>query len=458
MQLLDLPSELLGLCCDQLIRCPDVLDEWGEIEATSAHIRQTNLKALRLTCKQLEHIATTRLFADLYLLPTNESAKKLRHILEDQRLSQLVYSLSIRASLECDSGEKETLAASWDCEDEDDPEWDNVEDDEHHAIDSTGEVSAAFKKLLEAIGLFPKLRCIEIIYDHQVSGPSESHMGFNDDARESMEYRDTFFRKVLSALNHPDHPVRNLRTLSIVNLQDKVNVDIATSPDFEAVLSRLESLNLCIASETHEPAPEHAIDIQERHDFYSRDLQRYWLEPLQDFGRLTKLKLYGSIPWGYLPACDLRGFHFPKLTSLCLGHMTFTHDWQLDWILSHGSTLRSLILDNCPIIADADIDYKLDTKGYPILDHRRGTSRGRRHVTTWVYQSRWHEYFEKFRTDLPHLRHFATGHGPWDYCCGNDQVSSAFADAESLHLQLIAGRYCFLSRYVLIATSSKTRN
>ncbi|EDN92448.1 hypothetical protein SS1G_08311 [Sclerotinia sclerotiorum 1980 UF-70] len=44
---------------------------------------------------------------------------------------------------------------------------------------------------------------------------------------------------------------------------------------------------------------------------------------------------------------------FAKLPStwLELGNYSFSHDWQLDWILSHGETLQVLILDFRPIVS-----------------------------------------------------------------------------------------------------------
>lgn len=451
MQLLDLPTELLGLCCDQIVRSPDVRDEWGEVQETSEQISQTNLRALRLTCKQLSHVATARLFSHVYLHPTRESAQKAQQVLEDQHMNQFVHAISVRASLNTCVREPDCPRPSWDCEDEDDPEWECDGDDEEHAIDTTGELSATFKRLLERIGLFPNLNCLEIIYDHHATSPSQEHLMLYL-GRHTLEYafyRDTFLRKVLYALNHPDHPARKLHTLSIVNLQDAVNVEIATSQDFKTVLSRLKNLELCIVSECHADGSESDIHISERYDFYSGDLQKYWLQPLQEFGQLTRLKLYGNIPWGYFPKCDLRGLHFPKLTSLSLGYMTFTHDWQLDWILSHGATLRSLTLENCPIIPDAKLSHKLDKEGYPIVEQLHGFSRTESDYKRWTYASRWHTYFNKIRAGLPKLKRFVVGKGPWDYCDESDRASAAFAAADDLTLKLPAELYCQFQGYVL---------
>lgn len=40
---------------------------------------------------------------------------------------------------------------------------------------------------------------------------------------------------------------------------------------------------------------------------------------------------------------------FPNLRYLALGNHTFTQNWQVDWIISHGSSLVTLILEDCPI-------------------------------------------------------------------------------------------------------------
>ena len=67
---------------------------------------------------------------------------------------------------------------------------------------------------------------------------------------ELLPYRTKLLENICRALNHPQHTATRLRDLTIVNLQDVVDVRMATSKDFRAVLSRLNSLELRIA--THE--------------------------------------------------------------------------------------------------------------------------------------------------------------------------------------------------------------
>lgn len=122
----------------------------------------------------------------------------------------------------------------------------------------------------------------------QVSGPSNEDLA-PANHHEWTDYRETFFTKLLAALNHPEHPANKVHSLSIVHLQDLVSPDIATSPNFKAVLSRLDSVDLCVATEAYDPAPETEISISERHEFFTYDLIKYWLKPLQ--AQLVHLKI-----------------------------------------------------------------------------------------------------------------------------------------------------------------------
>jgi hypothetical protein len=51
---------------------------------------------------------------------------------------------------------------------------------------------------------------------------------------------------------------------------------------------------------------------------------------------------------------DLRPIHILRLQSLALGHYTFFHDPEFDWVVSHQSTLKKLCLDICFILHQID--------------------------------------------------------------------------------------------------------
>jgi hypothetical protein len=414
MPLLDLPDELLLLCCEQT----DMLAA----------------RALRLSCKRLAPLFTKRLFSHFHLLPTTDSANKARSILENRDLMPLVTTISIKASLD-----------EWDSNVDSHPTWDVTSwadddledpDQEKYGIDLNGEPSHAYKRMLNDIGLFGNLRRVEVVFDW------DAHCDDNDvsgNHKEWTAYRDPFLKSVFAALNHSDHPAGKVHSLCIHNLADLSNYELLKSDDFKTVISRLDTLELSIAAEECESAPESEIEYPERHIFFGKDLIEYWLAPTQS--KLVNLKIYSNCYWGYLPKCDFRPLHFPLLQSLAFGNMTFTHDWQLDWILSHGKTLQSLTLDDCPIVHDALMtDYQTDPERYVILqDHAILQSADTE--THWSYAPRWHDYFAKITTGLPYLQRFGIGHGPWNSCYGEDKTTAPFLAAAELPARLRASRY-----------------
>ena len=409
MQILDLPDELLVLCCE--------------------HVDMLAIRALRLTCKRTVPMATKRLFSHVHLVPTTDSANKARNILEIKDLMPLVTTISIKTSLE------EIEHPTWDIESptDDDPQ---DPDQEEHGIEIDGEVSHVFKALLNDIGLFKNLRRVELKFDWEVVG---LHGYDSGNHKEWKEYREPFLRNFFRALNHSEHPASKLHSLSIVNLHDVSDYETLRSDDFKAVLSRIDTLELCIATEEQSAAPESEIEYPERHQFFGIDLIELWLAPVQQ--NLVNLKIYSNCYWGYLPKCDLRTLHFSKLKSLAFGNMTFTHDWQLDWIISHGRTLESLTLDDCPIVHDAMVAETLDPERYVKLQDDKTLLWDPDIETTWSCSSRWHDYFRKMTTGLPRLQHFGLGHGPWGDDIGEDNTALAFEASASLWAQLEAGRY-----------------
>ena len=342
-----------------------------------------------------------------------------------------ITTLSVRASLE---EVDMNILPSWDVELEDYEDPELYCDGSDHDIQLNGELNPAFKELLNNIGLFRKLRCVELTHDSVVEVDADTGK-----IRETTEYRDIFFEKVLLALNHPEHPAEHVHSLSICHLQEATNHDLLTSAVFKAVLSRLDSLELCIAVEEQGWGSEHEIELPGRQVFFGRDLQQYWLAPLQH--QLKHLKIYSNCMWGYLPKCDLRGLHFPHLNSLALGNMTFTHDWQLDWIISHGATLEALTLDDCPIIHQAMVRDAQDSERYIHFNDTEGLLWHDKAPAYWIYEARWHDYLHKLNRGLPHLRRFGFDRGPWSFNYGGENAFEPFGTAASLPARLTRSRY-----------------
>lgn len=151
-------------------------------------------------------------------------------------------------------------------------------------------------------------------------------------------------------------------------------------------------------------------------EFYARILPSVWLKPTM--GSIQKLSLYSNLYWGFYPKLSLEGVHFPNLQSLALGNFAFFEDQQLDWILSHSSTLQDLYLDDCPILFQTRVmDAESDLAKCPIPKSRMKLQEPDQWRGAWLYHypRRWSDYFASFGTGLPHLRHFAIGHSKaWD--------------------------------------------
>lgn len=396
------------------------------------------VRALRLTCRRFAPMTTKRLFSHVHLLPTTDSANKARAVLENKELMPLVTTISIKASLDDPpmGPYNEEVKPSWDvpryCEN--DPEY---ADESKHGLENNGVLSKTFKQMLSDIGQFNNLRRVEVDFDWEVVG--ETSIGNGGHHKEHTEYRVPFLMNVFRALNHPEHPAAKVHSLSICNLHDLSDYETLNSDDFKAVLSRIDTLELCIATEYQQHSPESSILEPESHRFFGKDLIEYWLAPVQR--NLVNLKIYSNEYWGWLPKCDLRPLHFPQLKDLALGNMSFTHDWQLDWIISHGSSLESLTLDYCPIVHDALVGRPQDSERYVKLNDDYTLPQDDSRDSYWTYKSRWHDYFRKLATELPHLRRVRIGNGPWDSHWEYLSAATPFKAAASLPTQLEGARY-----------------
>ena len=388
---------------------PDELLEWCFQVADMRYLR-----ALRLVNSRLLPLATKRLFCHVEVLPTDASAQKARLILDDSKLNPLVTKITLNTS---PSPVPNPL--SYDCE-------------------GQAELPELYESVLGDVGRYQNLRSVELSYSDECAAAGAEVVGLEKEVWETIEYRSTILKMLMEGLNDEDHPATGVKSLTIKNLQDIVDRSVANSEDFRAVLSRLESLSLQIVTEYDDAAPENTIYIEEPYKFFGDDLRQYWLEPVRV--NLTHLKLYATQTfWGYLPYCNLPGLHFPKLKSLSLGNMTFTHDWQMDWILSHGSTLESLTLDDCPIVHAANLAMETKADRYPKLEPCRPATEDYSDQSFWTYETRWHHHLQRLKDGLPHLKHFGFGHGPWDQ-------GRAFDEAASLPAMLYPQRYCIFDQ------------
>jgi hypothetical protein len=131
---------------------------------------------------------------------------------------------------------------------------------------------------------------------------------------------------------------------------------------------------------------------------------------------LKELVLYPDIPFGFIPRIDLSCLNFPSLRSLTLGHCSFSHNSEFDWIISHSATLRSLSLDHCFIIPKIEFLSRgwLAEDGYP--DRNSATFNPELQdnevaipASYVTYATRWKHIFDRFTDELQFLRYFRFG-------------------------------------------------
>ncbi|KAF2629337.1 hypothetical protein BU25DRAFT_316060, partial [Macroventuria anomochaeta] len=200
----------------------------------------------------------------------------------------------------------------------------------------------------EAIGSlcsFGNLQELQLKFAMECAAELDTWIGskYQQDVNKTPEFRSKVLQTTFKALGE----VKTLKVLSIRDLQDHMDRQILKSKIFQSVRGRLTGLHLQIATEIME---QHDLDFAAVHRGFAVDLPELWLKPV--LSHLTHLTLYSyTCMWGLYPFVDFREVGtFPSLESLSLGNYTIAHDWQIDWILSHGPTLKQLLLDDCPII------------------------------------------------------------------------------------------------------------
>ncbi|KAF1828898.1 hypothetical protein BDW02DRAFT_199495 [Decorospora gaudefroyi] len=252
-----------------------------------------------------------------------------------------------------------------------------------------------------------------------------------------------------------------VKSLTIKHLQDCMRKELFASADFVAVRQRLRELHLMIATESNETAPALDIDLHANSRGFDRSLPRFWLQPTTP--QLTRLTLYSTeCFWGVWPFTDLRAIPpFPKLVSLSLGNFTIAHDWQIDWVVSHGATLKELILDDCLIVTALRMDRSQTAANFPEMaplrppkkdedsedsensensedghenDEEDGGGEDERDDVQYLKEVdlRWYQVLDRFGTNLPLLQRFDMGSGDWQ--CGN-----AFEERYDLKSQIPYG-------------------
>ena len=189
--------------------------------------------------------------------------------------------------------------------------------------------------------------------------------------------------------------------LEIVNLPCRPQPDLTSHDNFRALLKTLRTLVLRFDYPSTDKHPYRYSPLGDvSHEFFT-DLPKTWLAPAST--GLTSLTLGGDALWGYLLKVNFRGVHFSNLESLDMQRFVFSHDWQLEWILSHTS-LQKLSLYKCRILTEARWYGKKDGEYYP-TEYSDGE---RFSPQKYQYAKRWHHYYEELSDGLENLESFTT--------------------------------------------------
>ncbi|KAJ5106975.1 hypothetical protein N7456_003650 [Penicillium angulare] len=101
----------------------------------------------------------------------------------------------------------------------------------------------------------------------------------------------------------------------------------------------------------------------------------------------------------------------PNLKRLELRQIIFTSDKVFKWIISHGKTLESLVLDDCSIMYSRQIpDHKVveePDKAILFIDAKEDGKAVE--VPVEITYMRWAHWLDRFKVELPHLRVFKIG-------------------------------------------------
>ena len=373
------------------------------------------LKQLRLVSHEIGALATEVLFSTAVLDPTDHTAE-IFAALTHSKFCQDVKCVIINDF---------KFEPTFEYDDEDEPPMEL-------------EVTKSYSDALASLFKFENLQ--ELRLKFAVECAAELNPRYNDGTRnnyvsQTVEYRSAILGIICSSVES----LQKLRVISIRDLQDHMDRQILESEAFKSIRSRLTGLHLQITTEE----PYFAFCDAACHRGFSIDLPELWLRPV--LPHLTHLTLYSyTCMWGIYPFVDFRELGtFPCLKSLSLGNWTIAHDWQIDWILSHGSTLKVLLLDDCSIIPALRMakrkEDNMASLNFPSLVPEGPDIWGDFFM---VVNLRWHQVLDRFRQNLLHLEQFALR------CTDGSRPNGCWSDEDFDHRytltnSLRASRYHF---------------
>lgn len=336
------------------------------------------LSNVRLTCKTLEKMAATELFKNVYINPEHAHTSSWESIAQHEVLRQLPRHATIHTQPDI---EDHGLGFDRECE----------------------EIGEEFEEAIAALSKFPNLDSLEIGFTPECVGEDEEiYQQVSEDRFQRKEMLELIFK----AIQHraKDKKNRQIRKLTIINLQNYPIPEFSSSQLFRDVMGQLDELHISMVQEFNEHGPDH--------DYTKIELQTFpaylcseWLAPIA--GKLKALSLYHQTDnWGPFPGYfDPSSIAFPKLESLALGYYTLAHDNDIDWILAIKS-LRKLILHNCMIASWIKMDSDSVATWKPRTDDWTKMEEEDSWAECFTYSGTWSQNLDRIASDLPNLKDF----------------------------------------------------
>ncbi|KAI9068944.1 hypothetical protein FKP32DRAFT_101185 [Trametes sanguinea] len=298
MSMRDCPVELLALV----------------VERVSS---DAGLRSLRAVDRTFCTLATPRAFRRAYVTNSLPSALGLKALMECERLANTVETIVFR--------------------------WSNAS--QH--MEDRAERKATYIALVTVFAQlhkFPALSNVELRFFPGAEPPplmvdEDGNADFSGHPSEAGLMQSTIMQ---SLLRNPSLP--RLSSLSLANLIG-FPFPYYESPSFAAMLSSLEHLHVSLHGMHSLCGPRRA----EVWDWmWQETIPIHFLRPPQP--HLASLSLTSDAPVGSSPRLDLSGLFFPALRRLELGGIMFDDHRRIeDFIVRHGKTLTTLVLDSCPM-------------------------------------------------------------------------------------------------------------
>ncbi|KAF1956723.1 hypothetical protein CC80DRAFT_535350 [Byssothecium circinans] len=339
-------------------------------------VGRKRLKALRLTCKRLEAVASGRLFGKIKTtFPNHSGAVQRFEGLLKSNIAGLVTTLDLQPYTT-------------------------------HFLYRTRHIERWFKddchELAQTLDLavqLPNLR--DIILNGTPGGMKDWEL----------EYVSCIIVAILqllcSSLCRRIGPP--IHCLKLRPLPCKWNPKITSSVQFLVTMKKVERLHLHFDWFEEEYSrlrsggsiPTHDYPKHEETHRFAERVPRSWLS--HNISGLTHLSLSFHYGVGVYPTIDLRHVHFPNLSSLRLSGFNMAHPWQLNWIISHANLSELFLVGNTIVVSKISA-HLFDDDGFPIY----GTKASTQSRLAAVYQQRWYHWYHAIETKLPKLRYFMT--------------------------------------------------